>query len=62
MTLRLVWLPITDIPVFAIKGEDNETYHRHVQTALDHRPNIIIDDGSDVTATLLKNVKINCPI
>ncbi|MDB9313736.1 adenosylhomocysteinase [Spirulina sp. CS-785/01] len=42
------------IPVFAIKGEDNETYHRHVQTALDHRPNIIIDDGSDVTATLIQ--------
>lgn len=43
-----------DIPVYAIKGEDNETYHRHVQTALDHRPNIIIDDGSDVVATLIK--------
>ena len=43
-----------EIPVFAIKGEDNETYNRHVQTALDHRPNIIIDDGSDVVATLVK--------
>jgi len=42
------------IPVFAFKGEDNATYHRHVQIALDHRPNIIIDDGSDVTATLIK--------
>ncbi|MBE9078387.1 adenosylhomocysteinase [Romeria aff. gracilis LEGE 07310] len=42
------------IPVYAIKGEDNDTYHRHVQTALDHRPNIIIDDGSDVVATLVK--------
>jgi len=42
------------VPVFAFKGEDNETYFRHVKTALDHRPNIIIDDGSDVTATLLK--------
>lgn len=42
------------IPVFAIKGEDNETYHRHVQIALDHKPNIIIDDGSDVTATLVQ--------
>lgn len=42
------------IPVFAMKGEDNATYHRHVQTALDHKPNIIIDDGSDVTATLVK--------
>lgn len=43
------------IPVFAIKGEDNATYHRHVEIALDHKPNIIIDDGSDVTATLVKN-------
>jgi len=42
------------ISVFAIKGEDNDTYHRHVQTALDHRPNIIIDDGSDVVATLIQ--------
>ncbi len=43
-----------EIPVFAIKGEDNDTYHRHVQIALDHRPNIIIDDGSDVVATLIQ--------
>jgi adenosylhomocysteinase len=42
------------ISVFAIKGEDNATYHRHVRTALDHRPNIIIDDGSDVVATLIQ--------
>ncbi len=43
------------IPVFAIKGEDNATYHRHVEIALDHKPNIIIDDGSDVTVTLVQN-------
>lgn len=42
------------IPVFALKGEDIPTYIRHVNIALDHRPNIIIDDGSDVVATLLK--------
>jgi adenosylhomocysteinase len=42
------------IPVFAQRGEDNATYHRHVQIALDHRPNIIIDDGSDVVATLIQ--------
>lgn len=41
------------IPVYAIKGEDNETYLRHVEIALDHRPQIIIDDGSDVVATLV---------
>ncbi|TVP57712.1 MAG: adenosylhomocysteinase [Nodularia sp. (in: Bacteria)] len=44
-----------EIPVFAQKGEDNETYNRHVQIALDHRPNIIIDDGSDVVAELVQN-------
>ena len=42
------------IPVYAIKGEDNDTYHRHVQIALDHKPQIIIDDGCDVVATLVK--------
>jgi len=42
------------IPVFALRGEDSATYHRHVETALDHRPNIIIDDGSDVVATLVQ--------
>jgi adenosylhomocysteinase len=42
------------ISVYAFKGEDTETYLKHVNIALDHRPNIIIDDGSDVTATLIK--------
>jgi adenosylhomocysteinase len=43
-----------NIPVFAIKGETTETYNRHVRTALDFHPEIIIDDGSDVVATLIK--------
>ncbi len=43
------------IPVFALRGEDSATYLRHVETALDHRPNIIIDDGSDVVATLVQH-------
>jgi adenosylhomocysteinase len=42
------------IPVYAIKGEDNATYHKHVQIALDHHPAIIVDDGCDVVATLVK--------
>src|SRR5881275_721769 len=42
------------IPVFAIKGESTDTYRRHVQTALEFGPDIIIDDGSDVVATLIK--------
>jgi len=41
------------ISVFAIKGEDNATYHRHVEMALAHRPHIIVDDGSDVTTNLV---------
>lgn len=42
------------IPVFALKGEDTATYVKHVNIALDHKPQIIIDDGSDVVATLIK--------
>jgi adenosylhomocysteinase len=42
------------IPVFAIKGETTVTYNRHVRTALDFHPQIIIDDGSDVVATMIK--------
>lgn len=43
------------ISVYALKGEDAATYERHVHTALDHRPNIIIDDGSDVVAALIQH-------
>ncbi len=43
-----------DIPVFAIKGEDNATYYAHLRAALDHRPNITMDDGMDLVATLHK--------
>jgi adenosylhomocysteinase len=42
------------IPVFAMKGESTETYNRHVRMALDHQPDLIIDDGSDVVATMVK--------
>jgi adenosylhomocysteinase len=45
------------IPVMAIKGESTDTYMRHVRAALDTNPNIIIDDGSDVVATMLKEKK-----
>jgi adenosylhomocysteinase len=43
-----------EVSVYAIKGETTDTYNRHVRTALDFRPEIIIDDGSDVVATLIK--------
>jgi adenosylhomocysteinase len=41
-----------DIPVFAIKGEDNNTYYRHINQALDHKPQITMDDGADLVSTL----------
>ncbi len=40
------------IPVFAIKGEDNDTYYKHIHAALDHRPQITMDDGADLVSTL----------
>jgi len=43
-----------EIPVFAIKGEDNETYYRHIHAALDHKPHITMDDGADLVSTLHK--------
>ncbi|OLE51051.1 MAG: adenosylhomocysteinase [Acidobacteria bacterium 13_1_20CM_3_53_8] len=42
------------IAVYAIKGESTDTYNRHLRIALDFQPEIIIDDGSDVVATLIK--------
>ena len=41
------------ISVYAMKGESTDTYRSHVQIALDHKPQIIIDDGSDVVVTLV---------
>jgi adenosylhomocysteinase len=43
------------IPVFAIKGEDSKTYHGHIQSALEHNPHVIIDDGADVVTSLHTN-------
>jgi adenosylhomocysteinase len=43
------------IPVYAIKGEDNDTYYSHIMSALDHKPHITMDDGADlVTIALTK--------
>lgn len=36
-----------EIPVYAIKGEDHETYYKHIIAALDHNPHITMDDGAD---------------
>lgn len=44
-----------EIPVYAIKGEDNETYYRHIHAALDHQPHMTMDDGADLVSTLHKD-------
>jgi adenosylhomocysteinase len=41
-----------DISVFAIKGEDNDTYYQHIEAAVDHRPHVTMDDGADVIGVL----------
>jgi adenosylhomocysteinase len=40
------------IPVNAIKGEDDKTYYKHINTALDNKPNLSVDDGADLVTTL----------
>ncbi len=40
------------VPVFAIKGEDHDTYYRHIHQALDHRPQVTMDDGADTVGVL----------
>src|SRR5205085_6087219 len=45
------------IPVFAIKGEDNETYYAHILACLDRKPHITMDDGADLVTTALTKKK-----
>jgi adenosylhomocysteinase len=40
------------ISVFAIKGEDNDTYYAHIEAAVDHKPHLTMDDGADVIGVL----------
>ncbi|HOU44644.1 MAG TPA: adenosylhomocysteinase [Anaerolineaceae bacterium] len=44
-----------EIPVYAIKGEDNATYYKHIHAALDNRPHLTMDDGADLVSTLHKD-------
>jgi adenosylhomocysteinase len=44
-----------EIPVFAIKGEDNETYYKHIDATLDQKPVMTMDDGADLVGVLHKN-------
>jgi adenosylhomocysteinase len=41
-----------DVSVFAIKGEDNDTYYAHIDAAVDHKPQLTMDDGADVIGVL----------
>ena len=51
------------IPTFAIKGEDHDTYYSHIQAALEHKPQITMDDGADlVTAILTKRQDLTSQI
>ncbi len=43
-----------EIPVYAIKGEDDGTYYQHIGAALDHRPHLTMDDGADLVSTIHK--------
>jgi adenosylhomocysteinase len=44
-----------EVPVFAVKGEDNQTYYRHIHAALDHKPQVTMDDGADLVGVLHKD-------
>jgi adenosylhomocysteinase len=44
-----------EIPVYAIKGEDDETYYQHLEAAIAHRPQITMDDGADLVSEIHKN-------
>ena len=46
-----------EIPVFAIRGEDNDTYYSHIHSALEHKPQITMDDGADLVTTILTKGK-----
>jgi adenosylhomocysteinase len=42
------------LPTFAIKGEDNQTYYKHIISALEHKPHLTVDDGADLVSTAHK--------
>ncbi len=44
-----------EIPTFAVKGEDNVTYYKHIGAALDHKPHMTMDDGADLVSTIHKD-------
>ncbi|MDD5644992.1 MAG: adenosylhomocysteinase, partial [bacterium] len=42
------------IPVFAVKGENNKVYYQHIKSAIEHKPNVTMDDGADLVSEILK--------
>ena len=46
---------IYEVPTYAIKGEDNVTYYKHIGAALDHKPHMTMDDGADLVSTIHKD-------
>jgi adenosylhomocysteinase len=46
-----------EIAVYAIKGEDNVTYYKHIKAALEHRPHLTMDDGADLVSTIHKEYR-----
>ncbi len=52
---------VFEIPVYAIKGEDNDTYYQHLNAALDHRPSLTMDDGADLVSMLHKERQNQIP-
>jgi len=49
------------VPVYAINGEDKDTYYSHIHSALDHKPQITMDDGADLVSTLHTERKDQIP-
>ncbi|MFZ6028766.1 MAG: adenosylhomocysteinase [Chloroflexota bacterium] len=52
---------VYEIPTFAIKGEDNVTYYKHINAALDHNPHVTMDDGADLVSVLHKERRNQLP-
>ncbi|MGA2820194.1 MAG: adenosylhomocysteinase [Anaerolineales bacterium] len=50
----------SEIPVYAIKGEDSPTYYKHIRAVLDYRPEVTMDDGADLVSTLHKERPGQC--
>jgi adenosylhomocysteinase len=50
------------VKTYAIRGEDNDTYYEHIEAALDHRPQLTMDDGADLVSVLHKSRREQLPV